>query len=159
VRPTPPAPLPKGKGGTWLPKPNAVDWQDYVDGHSRERAVGLREYLNLRPEVDNVSTRSYIYTMKSVGLRELKNRLSQYVRQVRLGEGFLVTDRGQVVAELTPPAEGRAPYGLASVLAAMAAKGEISAGAANMPEVYPLLTPLLVSRGSQQLLDEERGGR
>lgn len=41
--------------------------------------------------------------MKAVGLRELKNRLSAYVRQVRAGEGVLVTDRGQVVAELGPP--------------------------------------------------------
>jgi len=38
--------------------------------------------------------------MKSVGLRELKNRLSEYVREVRSGEGVLVTDRGEVVAEL-----------------------------------------------------------
>ena len=41
--------------------------------------------------------------MKTVGLRELKNRLSEYIRQVRSGEGVLVTDRGQVVAELAPP--------------------------------------------------------
>ena len=41
--------------------------------------------------------------MKAVGIRELKNRLSEYVRLVRGGEEFLVTDRGEVVAELRPP--------------------------------------------------------
>jgi prevent-host-death family protein len=35
--------------------------------------------------------------MKTVGLRELKNRLSEYIREVRSSEGVLVTDRGEVV--------------------------------------------------------------
>ena len=38
--------------------------------------------------------------MKEVGIRELKNRLSEYVRLVRSGEVVMVTDRGEVVAEL-----------------------------------------------------------
>jgi len=37
--------------------------------------------------LDNVASSSYIEVMKSVGLRELKNRLSEYVREVRSGEG------------------------------------------------------------------------
>src|SRR6266566_2473929 len=36
--------------------------------------------------------------MKSVGARELKNRLSEYLREVQSGEAILVTDRGDVVA-------------------------------------------------------------
>jgi prevent-host-death family protein len=44
--------------------------------------------------------------MKTVGVRELKNRLSEYIRRAKSGEGVLVTDRGQVVAELTPPGQG-----------------------------------------------------
>ena len=38
--------------------------------------------------------------MKAVGIRELKARLSHYVRNVERGEVVLVTDRGRVVAEL-----------------------------------------------------------
>ena len=34
--------------------------------------------------------------MNTVGIRELKNRLSAYVRLVRAGERVLVTDRGCV---------------------------------------------------------------
>src|SRR4051812_43765956 len=41
--------------------------------------------------------------MKEVGIRELKNRLSEYIRQVREGEVIMVTDRGEVVAELRAP--------------------------------------------------------
>ena len=41
--------------------------------------------------------------MRAVGVRELKNRLSEYLRLVRNGEQILVTDRGDVVAELRQP--------------------------------------------------------
>ena len=41
--------------------------------------------------------------MQSVGIKTLKNRLSEYVRVAAAGETVLVTDRGQVVAELVSP--------------------------------------------------------
>lgn len=41
--------------------------------------------------------------MHSVGIKALKNRLSEYVRAAGAGETVLVTDRGQVVAELVSP--------------------------------------------------------
>jgi antitoxin (DNA-binding transcriptional repressor) of toxin-antitoxin stability system len=36
----------------------------------------------------------------TVGTKELKNRLSHYLRKVKDGEVVRVTDRGQIVAEL-----------------------------------------------------------
>ena len=45
--------------------------------------------------------------MKSVGLKVLKNKLSEYVRMAASGEVVLVTDRDQVVAELSPPRADR----------------------------------------------------
>lgn len=47
--------------------------------------------------------------MRSVGLKVLKNRLSEYVRLAAGGEVVLITDRDRVVAELCPPREGRSP--------------------------------------------------
>jgi antitoxin (DNA-binding transcriptional repressor) of toxin-antitoxin stability system len=44
--------------------------------------------------------------MRAVGLKILKNRLSEYVRLVTAGETILVTDRDRVVAELVPPRPG-----------------------------------------------------
>jgi antitoxin (DNA-binding transcriptional repressor) of toxin-antitoxin stability system len=41
--------------------------------------------------------------MKTAGVRELKARLSAYLRDVQRGETILVTDRGRVVAEVRPP--------------------------------------------------------
>ena len=41
--------------------------------------------------------------MKTVGLKVLKNKLSEYVRIAASGETVLVTDRDRVVAELGPP--------------------------------------------------------
>ena len=45
--------------------------------------------------------------MHSIGLKVLKNKLSEYVRLAASGETVLVTDRDRVVAELGPPREGR----------------------------------------------------
>ena len=42
--------------------------------------------------------------MEPVGIRELKNNLSHYVRQVETGKSISVTAHGRVVAELVPPA-------------------------------------------------------
>lgn len=42
--------------------------------------------------------------MSTTGIRDLKNRLSHYVRQVEGGRRIAVTAHGRVVAELVPPA-------------------------------------------------------
>jgi prevent-host-death family protein len=44
--------------------------------------------------------------MKSVGIRELKTRLSEYLRRVRSGETVLITDRGKVAAQLLDDERG-----------------------------------------------------
>jgi len=41
--------------------------------------------------------------MAGIGIRELKNNLSHYVRQVEGGQRISVTAHGRVVAELVPP--------------------------------------------------------
>jgi antitoxin (DNA-binding transcriptional repressor) of toxin-antitoxin stability system len=45
--------------------------------------------------------------MRAVGLKILKNKLSEYVRLAAQGETVLVTDRDRVVAELSPPQRRR----------------------------------------------------
>lgn len=46
---------------------------------------------------------SHAWRMRTVGLKVLKNRLSEYIRLVAAGETILVTDRDRVVSELRPP--------------------------------------------------------
>jgi antitoxin (DNA-binding transcriptional repressor) of toxin-antitoxin stability system len=48
--------------------------------------------------------------MRAVGIRELKDHLSEYVRIANSGEVVLVTDRDRVVAELVRPG-GRSDRG------------------------------------------------
>lgn len=97
--------------------------------------------------------------MTTVGLRELKNRLAEYIRQVRAGGAVLVTDRGTVVAEIVPPGGAAVRAAATPGLAALAAKGELTLGAPNDPSVYPELPPLLRPGRAAELLDEERGER
>lgn len=49
-----------------------------------------------------VTTGGYHRSMKAVGIKELKARLSEYVRLARSGELILISDRDEVVAELGP---------------------------------------------------------
>lgn len=46
--------------------------------------------------------------MRSVGLKMLKNRLSEFVGLAAAGETVLVTDHDRVVAEIVPPQPRRA---------------------------------------------------
>ncbi|MGI8441045.1 MAG: type II toxin-antitoxin system Phd/YefM family antitoxin [Thermoleophilaceae bacterium] len=46
----------------------------------------------------------------TVGVRELRQNLSRYLEQVKLGEAFVVTERGREVARLLPSGPGVDPY-------------------------------------------------
>jgi antitoxin (DNA-binding transcriptional repressor) of toxin-antitoxin stability system len=96
--------------------------------------------------------------MKAVGIRELKNRLSEYIRQVRGGEEILVTDRGVVVAELRKPGPGASDTRYPA-LVELARQGAARLGAANRPDLYPALEPGLTEGSAAELLDQERGDR
>ena len=68
-----------------------------------ERRLKLLNVSSLLPK----SSSSYLYLMRSVGLKTLKNKLSEYVRLAAGGETVLVTDRDRVVAEIGPPSPAR----------------------------------------------------
>ena len=61
--------------------------------------------------------------MRTVGLKILKNRLSEYVRLASQGERVLIADRDRVVAELVPPDAGRAEHVSDAVLAGLVRDG------------------------------------
>jgi prevent-host-death family protein len=44
--------------------------------------------------------------MERVGIRELRQNLSVYLRRVKRGESLEVTERGKTVARLVPPSTG-----------------------------------------------------
>lgn len=61
--------------------------------------------------------------MRSVGIKTLKNKLSEYIRLAASGETVLVTDRDRVVAELVPPRQDRSPWLADAMLADAVRKG------------------------------------
>lgn len=65
--------------------------------------------------------------MRAVGLKVLKNRLSEYVRLAAGGERVLVMDRDRVVAELGPPEPGRGETLDDAVLADAVRRGWLTA--------------------------------
>jgi antitoxin (DNA-binding transcriptional repressor) of toxin-antitoxin stability system len=96
--------------------------------------------------------------MKAVAVKELKNRLSSYLRDVRNGEVVLVTDRGQVVAELRQPSAGARLGAHDQVLERLCAEGVLVAGLPQDARAYrpsPLRRPV----ASAPLLDAEREDR
>lgn len=97
--------------------------------------------------------------MRAVGVRELKNRLSEYLRIVRGGETVLVTDRGVVIAELRPPgAEARAAERYPG-LADLVRRGLASGVHENDPTAYPRMPRVAPEGTALRLLDELRGER
>jgi prevent-host-death family protein len=97
--------------------------------------------------------------MKSVGVRELKNRLSEYIRHVRAGEGVRVTDRGEVVAELIPPGRSEADSDVPPGVLALSRQGLLTIGAPASPDLYPAFRRTRRRHRAIELLDEERGTR
>jgi antitoxin (DNA-binding transcriptional repressor) of toxin-antitoxin stability system len=99
--------------------------------------------------------------MKAVGVKQLKARLSEYVRLVKAGETILVTDREEVVAELRPARRQRRQGDeLEEALDALAETGDITR--ASVPKLGWTwrVTGLGLPPGSaMRLLDEVRGER
>lgn len=92
----------------------------------------------------------------TIGIRELKDNLSHYVRRVEAGERLMVTAHGRVVAELVPPASGpgRLPdrrfdaLVAAGVVVPALESGDPTAG-------WPVIR--LTPGTTRDLIDEDRG--
>jgi antitoxin (DNA-binding transcriptional repressor) of toxin-antitoxin stability system len=97
--------------------------------------------------------------MYTVGVRDLKSRFNEYVRLVKTGEVVVVTDHGQVVAELHPPGASEVEEVSSPGLLALARRGGVSLGSPNDPEGYPRLERVGSPGLAKRLLDEERGDR
>ena len=116
----------------------------------------------LQAQAQNIAKSSYqIYNvatsdeekgrgMESVGIRELKNRLTHYLRVVQQGRTIIVTSRGRPVARLIPAAPMRKttlPWELEERMWELAADGFLiwNGGDSHVPE------PVAVNRGPRLL--------
>lgn len=72
--------------------------------------------------------------MRAIGIRELRQQASRYLRDVERGETIEVTDRGRPVARLVPVPR-------ACGLDALAASGRVDLAQGDALELGPPLTP------------------
>lgn len=93
-----------------------------------------------------------------VGIRQLKDHLSEYVRRARAGERIRISSHGEVVAELrSPEPDGveQAPPGLKEMVRRGTARGIVR----NDPARYRTYERALERTTAQELLDWDRGDR
>ncbi len=95
--------------------------------------------------------------MRAVGLKILKNKLSEYVRLAQGGETVLVTDRDRVVAELGPPRAGRAELLADAELAEAVREGLVRPPA--LPAGIPPRLPVATAAAILAELSADRDGR
>ena len=109
--------------------------------------------------VDEVPTDRYLRCMRSVGIKALNSRLSEYVRLAAAAERILVTDRDRVVAELGPLGEHRSPILADAFLADAVRSGVMTPPALTASGPPP--TPLAIAPLADLLtdLDESRRDR
>lgn len=95
--------------------------------------------------------------MRAAGIRELKAKLSEYIRYVQAGESVMVTEHGKVVAELRLPRQF-APDQDAG-LEELARQGLLTLGSAVAPAANTSMSALGPPGTAARLLDEGRGRR
>jgi prevent-host-death family protein len=92
--------------------------------------------------------------MRTVGSRELKNRLGRYLGLVGKGETIIVTDRGKPVARLVPPsAEQADKVGLEEALKQLEAEGHLRRGTRPFRRFKPIRVK---GKPVSQMILEER---
>jgi len=64
--------------------------------------------------------------MSTVGIRELKNGLTQYLRRTKQGEEVIITERGKPIALIQPIRSVEHPVSLEARLAKLAAQGFVT---------------------------------
>ena len=95
-------------------------------------------------------------SLKTAGIKELKNKLSAYLREVRSGSVILVSDHGEIIAEIKSPSSETMQDTGVTVLDELAREGLVTLPSAGKEPLAP--SPLALPRGtSQAILDADRG--
>jgi prevent-host-death family protein len=96
--------------------------------------------------------------MKSVGLKILRNKLSEYVGRAACGETVLVTDRGRVAAALVPPQPDYNPFPSDPVLADLVRAGLVIPPTHSASGLPPR-TPVVPFEDLMKEIDRDRRDR
>lgn len=91
--------------------------------------------------------------MSRIGIRELRQNASEYVRRAERGETIEVTDRGHPVAQLGPLPEA------GSLVDQLVAAGKMTAPIGHVIDLGPPPPPTPGDRTLTEILDETREDR
>jgi antitoxin (DNA-binding transcriptional repressor) of toxin-antitoxin stability system len=92
----------------------------------------------------------------NVGTKDLKNRLSHFLRLVRDGDVVNVMDRGEVIAQLRRVESARSREDEAG-LSQLARDGVLTRGRGRLQDVRPVRPKKRSGRSISQILLEDRG--
>jgi prevent-host-death family protein len=84
-----------------------------------------------------------------VGVRELRQNLSVYLRRVKEGEALEVTEHGRIVARLVPAREHE------SVLERLIAEGKVTPATGSLDDLPPPRGPV-TDAGTRALREQRR---
>ncbi len=92
--------------------------------------------------------------MSSVGVKELKNRLTHYLRRAKQGEEVIVTERGKPIALLQPIQSAKQVMSREARLAQLAAQGFLTLPTREPSRLRPIRAkgPL----ASRMILEDRR---
>lgn len=93
--------------------------------------------------------------MISVGVRELKNNLSRFLRSVKAGEEVVITDRGKPVARIVRERRER-PDSVEEALQCMEAEGLITRATKPLRKNIPM-PPKVPGKPLSEIVIEDRG--
>lgn len=91
--------------------------------------------MNDQAQVDQIDA-TLMYMSEVVGVAQLRQNLSHYLRRIERGERFTVTDRNRPVAQLSPIPQSQ------SRLEQLIAEGKLSQPLSRQPLPEPLPTEL-----------------
>ena len=94
-----------------------------------------------------------------ISVRELKSRLSEYLRKVAAGEEVVVTSRGKEVARLVPPrSRRRAAESEAELIARFRSLPWVRPGSGKRPRLpKPVIRIRKGEKTLAEIVSEERG--
>lgn len=69
--------------------------------------------------------------MISVGVRDLKNQLSQYLQYVKHGERVFITEHNRIIAEISLPKDSTKDESVESILDDLASSGKLIRASRN----------------------------